>query len=126
MAGYVIGNVLDGLKQFHWDELPAVFEDKSAFILDVRTEEEFAAGSFPGAVNIPLDDLRGRLGEIPEGKTVYVNCHSGLRSYLACRILAAHGYDCRNFSGGYRLYAAVCGEAEASDVPRHPCGIPVK
>lgn len=126
MAGYVIGNVLGGLKQFHWEQLPEVLADKSAFMLDVRTEEEFASGCFEGAVNIPLDDLRGRIGEIPKDKTIYVNCHSGLRSYIACRILAANGYDCRNFSGGYRLYAAVCGEAEESDIPRHACGIPVK
>lgn len=126
MAGYVIGNVLGGLKQFHWEQLHEVLADKSAFMIDVRTEEEFASGCFECAVNIPLDDLRGRIGEIPKDKTIYVNCHSGLRSYIACRILAANGYDCRNFSGGYRLYAAVCGEAEESDIPRHPCGIPVK
>ncbi len=126
MAGYVIEDVLGGIKQYHWENLPDVLADKSAFILDVRTEEEFAAGCFPGAVNIPLDDLRGRISEIPAGKTVYVNCHSGLRSYIACRILKAYGFDCRNFSGGYRLYAAVCGEAEESEIPRHPCGIPIK
>ena len=76
-------------------------------------------------MNIPLDELRGRLAEVPRGGRIYVNCHSGLRSYIACRILMAHGFDCYNLSGGYRLYAAVKGEAEAADVPRHPCGLPV-
>ena len=125
MAGYVIEDVLGGIKQYHWEDLPKVLSDPAAFILDVRTAEEFAEGHFEGAVNIPVDELRARLGEIDGGKTVYVNCHSGLRSYIACRILMAHGFDCFNFSGGYRLYAAVKGEAEESDVPRHPCGIPV-
>ena len=126
MAGYVIEDVLGGIKQYHWEELPEVLADKSNFILDVRTPEEFAEGHFSGAVNIPVDDLRARIKELPEDKKIYVNCHSGLRSYIACRILSANGYDCYNFSGGYRLYAAVCGEAEEASVPRHPCGIPVK
>ena len=125
MAGYVIENVLRGLKQFRWSDLPAVMKDENAFLLDVRTEEEFAEGHFDGATNIPVDELRSRLGEIPAGKKIYVNCHSGLRSYIACRMLAANGFDCCNFSGGYRIYAAVRGEAEESNIPRHPCGIPV-
>ncbi len=124
MAGYVAANVLGGIKQFGWADLPSVQGDADAFLLDVRTEEEFASGHFKGAVNIPLDELRARSGEVPHGKKIYINCHSGLRSYIACRILAAKGYDCYNFSGGYRLYAAVRGEAEESDVARHPCGIP--
>ena len=125
MAGYVIENVLDGVKQFYWHELAEVLADKNNFILDVREREEFAAGHFPGAVNIPLDELRSRLGEIPEGREVFVNCHSGLRSYIACRILMGRGYACRNFSGGWRLFAAITGEAEAADVARHPCGLPI-
>ena len=126
MAGYVIEDVLSGVKQYHWRDLPNVLAGNDNFILDVRTEEEFAEGHFDGAVNIPLDSLRTQLARIPAGKKIYVNCHSGLRSYVACRILMAHGFECYNFSGGYRLYAAIRGEAEAGDVPRHPCGIPVK
>ena len=126
MAGYVIEDVLSGVKQYYWRDLPKMFADKDNFILDVRTEEEFYEGHFDGAVNIPLDSLRTQLARIPAGKKIYVNCHSGLRSYIACRILMAHGFECYNFSGGYRLYAAIRGEAEAGDVPRHPCGIPVK
>lgn len=126
MAGYVIEDVLGGIKQFHWNDLPAVLADKNAFLLDVRTPEEYAEGHFEGAVNIPVDSLRVGLEKLPRDKKIYVNCHSGLRSYIACRILMAHGFECYNFSGGYRLYAAVRGEAEAGDVPRHPCGIPVE
>ena len=126
MAGYVIEDVLGGIKQFHWNDLPAVLADKNAFLLDVRTPEEYAEGHFEGAVNIPVDSLRVGLEKLPRDKKIYVNCHSGLRSYIACRILMANGFECYNFSGGYRLYAAVRGEAEAGDVPRHPCGIPVE
>lgn len=125
MAGYAIENVLGGVKQFNWRQLPDVLVNADNFILDVRTEEEFAGGHFTGAVNIPVDELRGRLNEVPKDKKIYVNCHSGLRSYIACRILMANGYDCYNFSGGYRLYAAVKGEAEAADMLRHSCGVPV-
>ena len=125
MAGYVIEDVLGGVKQYHWQQIPQIAGERSAFMLDVRTPEEFAEGCIDGAVNIPLDELRGRLAEVPRGGRIYVNCHSGLRSYIACRILMAHGFDCYNLSGGYRLYAAVKGEAEAADVPRHPCGLPV-
>ena len=126
MAGYVIEDVLGGIKQFHWNDLPAVLADKNAFLLDVRTPEEYAEGHFDRAVNIPVDSLRAGLEKLPRDKKIYVNCHSGLRSYIACRILMANGFECYNFSGGYRLYAAVRGEAEAGDVPRHPCGIPVE
>lgn len=125
MAGYVIEDVLGGVKQYHWQQIPQIAGERSAFMLDVRTPEEFAEGCIDGAVNIPLDELRGRLAEVPRGGRIYVNCHSGLRSYIACRILMAHGFDCYNLSGGYRLYVAVKGEAEAADVPRHPCGLPV-
>ena len=125
MAGYAIANVLGGVKQFTWRELPGVLGSGDNFILDVRTEEEFAEGHFKGAVNIPVDALRENLAKVPKDKKVYVNCHSGLRSYIACRILMGNGYDCYNFSGGYRLYSAICGEAEAGGVPRHPCGIPI-
>lgn len=126
MAGYVIEDVLGGVKQFYWYELNAVLSDNRNFILDVRTAEEFASGHFARAVNIPVDELRARLPEIPKGKKIYVNCHSGLRSYIACRILMGYGFDCYNFSGGWRLFAAIKGEAEEAGVARHPCGMPIK
>lgn len=74
----------------------------------MRTAEECAAsGIIEGFVNIPVDVLRERIDEIPLGKPVYVICQSGLRSYVAARILAGRGYEVYNFAGGYRYYAAV-------------------
>jgi NADPH-dependent 2,4-dienoyl-CoA reductase/sulfur reductase-like enzyme/rhodanese-related sulfurtransferase len=111
MAGFLIENLTRGLvRQFHWDAVAALPRDGSVTLLDVRTEEEFQEGHIDGFVNIPVDTLRDRLDEIPAGKPVYVICQSGLRSYIACRILAGLGYVCYNFSGGYRFYEAVTQE----------------
>jgi len=73
-------------------------------LLDVRTPEEFANGSLAGALNIPLDSLRERIGEIPADKEVTVFCRVGLRGYIACRILMSKGIHCSNLSGGYETY----------------------
>lgn len=81
--------------------------DGSVTLLDTRTVEEFAHGHIDGFFNIPVDELRERLGELDKRKPVYVICQSGLRSYIACRILAGNGFDCYNFSGGFRFYDAV-------------------
>ncbi len=70
---------------------------------------EYAAGTIPGFVNIPLDSLRDRLDEIPKDKTIYVTCQIGLRGYIAARILMQKGYTVRNLSGGYRLYQTIFG-----------------
>lgn len=116
MAGFVIENTLTGkVKNFHWDEVERLPRDGSVTLLDVRTPSERAAGHIPGFRHIPLDDLRERVGELEKGKPVYVHCHSGLRSYLACRILTGMGFDCYNLSGGYRLYASVVGGQRAAD-----------
>ena len=108
MAGFMVDNLADGrLKQFFWDEVDALPRDGSITLLDTRTPGEYARGHIDGFVNLPLDELRERLEEIPRDRPVYIHCQTGLRSYVACRILAQHGYDCYNLSGGYRLYAAV-------------------
>lgn len=109
MAGFMIENVRDGLvRQWYYDEVPSLKRDGSVTLLDVRTAEECASGGIiDGFVNIPVDVLRERIGEIPEGKPVYIVCQSGLRSYIAARILAGRGYDVYNFAGGYRYYATV-------------------
>ena len=73
-------------------------------------------------MNIPLDELRERIGELEKEKPVYVMCQSGLRSYLACRILTQNGFDCYNFSGGYRLYEAVFYNRAALE-EAYPCGM---
>ena len=122
MAGFMIENISKGyLKQFFWDELDTLPMDGSAVLLDTRTKEEFGSGHIDGFLNIPVDELRERLGELETGKPVYVICQSGLRSYIACRILMQHGFDCRNFSGGYRLYQTVKLEQAAADQAL-PCG----
>ena len=107
MAGYLIDNLVAGrVKQFHFEDVASLPKDGSVTLLDTRTPFEYARGHAEGFVNIPVDDLRGRLGELDKAKPVYVMCQSGLRSYLACRILTQNGFDCYNFSGGYRFYAA--------------------
>ncbi len=112
MAGFVIGNVLAGrIKLFHWHDVPAVQADPHAQLLDARTPAEHGRGHMEGAMHIPLDELRRRVGELDSSKKLYVYCHSGLRSYMACCILRAQGFDCYNLSGGYRLYAMVTADA---------------
>ena len=109
MAGFMIDNIEKGiLRQWFWrDPIP---RDGSATLLDVRTPREYAGGHIEGFRNIPVDELRERLREIEPGKPVYVICQSGLRSYIACRILAGHGYEAYNFAGGFRFYDAVTGD----------------
>ena len=108
MAGFMIENIAHGiLKQWHLADADMLPRGGSVTLLDVRTTGEFAQGHIDGFVNIPVDELRERLGELDRGKPVYVICQSGLRSYIACRILAGNGFDCYNFSGGFRFYDAV-------------------
>jgi len=108
MLGFIAENIVSGkLKQFFWHDVEKLPRDGSVFLLDTRTPYEVMQGKIDGFVNIPLDELRGRLDEIPKDKPVYVHCHSGLRSYLACRILTGNGYDCYNLAGGWRLYESV-------------------
>jgi len=108
MAGFMIENIANGiLKQWHLADADNLPRDGSVTLLDTRTTGEFAGGHIDGFVNIPVDELRERLGELDKSKPVYVICQSGLRSYIACRILAGNGFDCYNFSGGFRFYDAV-------------------
>ena len=108
MAGFMIDNIAKGtLKQWFIEDEPNLPRDGSVTLLDTRTVGEYSRGHVDGFKNIPVDELRERLGEIDKGKPVYVICQSGLRSYIACRILAGFGFDAYNFSGGYRFYEAV-------------------
>ncbi|MFC1794110.1 rhodanese-like domain-containing protein, partial [Planctomycetota bacterium] len=103
IAGFAAANILDGtVKIKHFTEL-----QKDEFILDVRTAGEFGRGSVPNAKNIPVDELRGRLDELPRDRAIHLYCAVGLRSYIACRILEQHGFDARNLPGGYITYRAV-------------------
>ena len=108
MAGFMIENIEHGvLKQWHLADADKLPRDGSVTLLDTRTVGEFAHGHIDGFVNIPVDELRERFGELAKGKPVYAICQSGLRSYIACRILAGNGFECYNFSGGFRFYDAV-------------------
>ena len=108
MAGYMISNIADGtLKQWYLEDVDNLPHDGSVILLDTRTPKEFSRGHVEGFTNIPVDELRQRIGEVEQGKPVYVICQSGLRSYISCRILAGYGYDAYNFTGGFRFYDAV-------------------
>lgn len=108
MAGFMAENIRDGLVgQWYYDDEPTLPRDGSVTLLDVRTVQEFATGNINGFVNIPVDELRERAGELDKDKPVYVICQSGLRSYIAVRILAGRGFEVYNFAGGYRFYATV-------------------
>ena len=73
-------------------------------LLDVRTPQEFSQGHIPDALNIPVDDLRVRLGELPRDRPIAVYCQVGQRGYLATRILVQAGFAAANFGGGYKTY----------------------
>lgn len=119
MLGFVAENIVTGkIKQFFWHDAENLPRDGSVTLLDVRTVTEVSRGKIDGFTNIPLDSLRERIGEIPKGKPVYVHCHSGLRSYIACRILTGNGYNCFNLAGGWRLYESVINE---KTVPEYIC-----
>jgi len=101
MAGMIAANVVRGDAEIApWNELNST----KAFLLDVRQPSEFDAGSIPGSVNIPLGQLRSRLGELPTDREIWINCGVGQRAYYACRILSQHGLQARNLSGGYSTY----------------------
>ena len=111
VAGYVAGNILNGKMQpLYWRELKDADLSKVTLV-DVRTPDEFALGALKGAVNIPLDDMRERMREIPKDKPVYLYCGVGLRGYLASNILLQNGYkEVKNLIGGLKLYKAAIAE----------------
>lgn len=116
MLGFVAENIITGkMKQFFWSDVETLPHDNSVTLLDTRTVTEVERGKIDGFVNIPLDSLRERMNEIPKDKPVYVHCHSGLRSYIACRILQGNGYECYNLAGGWRLYESVINERIAPE-----------
>lgn len=108
MAGFIIDNISKGiLKQWHLEELQTIMDKNDVTLLDTRTCEEYERGHIEGFRNIPVDELRDRLDEIDKDNPVYVICQSGLRSYIACRILEGSGFEAYNFCGGFRLYDTV-------------------
>ena len=127
ISGYVAGNILSGkMTPLYWREMQQA--DKSQVTLvDVRTPDEYALGTIPGAINIPLDNLRERLADIPENQPVYLFCGVGLRGYLASNILKSKGYpDVRNLIGGLKTYNAATAtiktpEVFVCDTTTHAC-----
>ena len=121
IVGYMIENLLNGLvKQIHWEDL---LNHKDAYILDVRTVLEYNKSHFKDAHNIEVNDLRNNLNSILKDKEILVYCHSGLRSYIACKILQANGYNCYNISGGYSFYENTILKNCLSEKGKKPCGL---
>ncbi len=109
MAGYVASNISEGaVETIQWYEIDKLIETDE-FVVDIRQPEELELGYIEGSINIPLDQLREKLNELPKDKTIYIYCQVGLRGYLACRILSLNGFKCRNLDGGYKTYATVFG-----------------
>ncbi len=123
MAGFVAENIKNGIvKQFYYEDIPSLRERKDVILLDTRTPFEYMRGHAEDFINIPLDDLRERLGELDKSKKIYVMCQSGLRSYLATRILMQNGFDAYNFAGGFRLYSSIKNE-EMLSKQCYTCGM---
>ena len=126
ISGYVATNILSGkMSPLYWRELKDADLGKIALI-DVRTPEEYALGSLPGAKNIPLDEMRGRLAEIPTDKPIWLFCGVGLRGYLASNILKGNGFEeVRNLVGGLKTYRAATAEIPRFDAPKQECTAPI-
>ncbi|MEK6190498.1 MAG: FAD-dependent oxidoreductase [Carnobacterium alterfunditum] len=108
MAGYAALNLIEGVSEsIQWHELEAK-QEAGDLLLDVREEDELEKnGRLKGSINIPLNSLRDRLSEVPKDKSIIVSCHSGLRSYIAERILKQNGYKVKNLDGAFALYSTV-------------------
>ena len=117
MAGYVASNILDGdYVPFYWNELEHINHDDTVLV-DVRTKKEFEKGIIPGAINIPLDEMRNRIGELDGDKAIDIYCQVGLRGYIGARILRQHGRTkVRNLSGGDVSYGAATAFAKENGI----------
>lgn len=105
LAGMAGQNVLAGdVALAQWHEI-ATLDPAKTIVLDVRRADERAKGHIPGSIHIPLDELRGRLGELPKDKEIIASCQSGQRSYFACRLLMQHGFRVRNLAGSWRTFS---------------------
>ena len=119
MLGFTAENIISGkLKQFFWEDVDKLPRDGSVTLLDVRTPFERADGHIDGFIHIPLDVLREHLDKLPKDKPVYVHCFSGMRSYIACRLLMGNGYDAYNLAGGFRLFESA---ALGQHIPEYKC-----
>ena len=117
MAGYVASNILKGDSAIiHWHDINKLDREKTVLI-DVRTPEEFSLGTIKGAKNIPVDELRNRLSEIPQDREIIILCQVGLRAYIASRILRQKGFkNIKNLSGGYKTYFPAVQKQDNPDI----------
>ena len=123
MAGFIIDNIANGVvKQWYLEDAPKLRTDGTVTLLDTRTVGEYRRGHIEGFINIPVDELRERINELDKSKPVYVICQSGLRSYIATRILMGHGFDAYNFTGGFRFFDAVTNDQIMIE-HSYPCGM---
>ncbi len=105
MLGYIAENVLTGLvRTVQWSEVER-FRAEGALLLDVRTEDEYLRGHVPGALNLPVDEIRERADELELARTIVVICQVGQRGHTATRLLNELGFDARNLDGGYRTWS---------------------
>ncbi|HHV30331.1 MAG TPA: FAD-dependent oxidoreductase [Clostridium sp.] len=123
MAGFIIENIKNGVvKQWYYEDYETLPRDGSVTLLDTRTPMEYNRGHAEGFINIPVDELRERIDELDRSKPVYIICQSGLRSYIASRILVGNGFNAYNFAGGFRFYDAVRND-KALNRKSTPCGM---
>lgn len=123
MAGFMIENIKNGVvKQWHYEDAEKLPRDGSVTLLDTRTVSEYGRCHIDDFINIPVDELRERIGELDKSKPVYVICQSGIRSYIAVRILIGYGFDAYNFAGGFRFYDTVHND-KALNKKSTPCGM---
>ena len=123
MAGYIIENIKNGIvKQWYYEDTEDQQKEENVTLLDTRTQRQYSHGHVEGFINIPVDELRERIDELDKTKPIYVICQSGLRSYIATRILKGNGFDCYNFAGGFRFYDAVHND-KALNKKSTPCGM---
>lgn len=123
MAGYLIENIKNGVvKQWYWEDAAQLPRDGSVTLLDTRTPMEYSCGHIDGFINIPVDNLREHMDTLDKEKPVYMICQSGLRSYIAARILSGNGFVCYHLAGGFRFYDAVQNDKELNKKST-PCGM---
>ncbi|KMP51754.1 CoA-disulfide reductase, partial [Bacillus cereus] len=110
MVGYAASNIVDGfVETVQWHEIDHIVEN-GGYLIDVREPNELKQGMIEGSINIPLDELRDRLDEVPMEKEIYITCQLGMRGYVAARMLMEKGYKVKNVDGGFKLYGTVLPE----------------
>ena len=105
LGNSIVNQIENLVSTVSWEEVENLKRKDNINVLDVRTDEEYKMGSYENSIHIPLDDLRNRLDELDKSKKYLVYCRTGLRSYIACRILIQNGFDVQNITGGYYLYS---------------------